>query len=174
MSPSKPARHVQTAYLALGGNLGDRSRLIADALAALARTPNNRVTEVSPVYETKAVGVTDQPDFLNLVVRLETGLPPLALLDLCLAIEQELGRVRRERWGPRTVDIDVLLHGDRSLNDERLTLPHPRMKERAFVLAPLADLAPDLRIDGESVRDLLAHADCSGVHRTDLVLSLPA
>ena len=172
MSPSKPARHVQTAYLALGSNLGDRSQLLTDALAALA--PRNRITGVSPVYETKAVGVTGQPDFLNLVVRLETDLAPLALLDLCLAIEQDLGRVRRERWGPRTVDLDVLLHGDTTLNEERLTLPHPRMKERAFVLAPLADLAPDQLIDGESVRDLLARADCSGVHRTDLVLPLPS
>ncbi len=174
MSPSKPARHVQTAYLALGSNLGDRSQLLAAALAALAQNSHNRLTGVSPVYETKAVGVTDQPDFLNLVVRLETDFSPIALLDLCLATEQKLGRVRRERWGPRTIDIDVLLHGKSSLHDERLTLPHPRITERAFVLAPLADLAPDLLIDGESVHVLLTRADHSGVQRTDINLPVPS
>ena len=173
MSPSKPARHVQTAYLALGSNLGDRSQLLAAALAALAQNSHNRLTGASPVYETKAVGVTDQPDFLNLVISLETDFSPIALLDLCLATELELGRVRHERWGPRTIDIDVLLHGKSSLHDERLTLPHPRIKERAFVLAPLADLAPDLLIGGESVHVLLTRADHSGVQRTDINLSLP-
>jgi len=164
---------VPTAYLALGSNLADRRRLLADALVALARHPQNRLTGVSPVYETKAVGVTDQPDFLNCVVRVETDLAPHALLDLCLAIEQQLGRVRHERWGPRTVDLDVLLHGDTVLHDDRLTLPHPRMKERAFVLAPLVDLAPDLLLDSEPVRAHLARLGSDGVHRTDITLPLP-
>ncbi len=165
---------MPTAYLALGSNLADRRQLLADALAALARHPQNRLTGVSPVYETKAVGLTDQPDFLNLVVRLETDLSPLALLDLCLAIEQQLGRIRHERWGPRTVDLDVLLHGDTTLNDARLTLPHPRMKERAFVLAPLADLAPDFLFDGDAVRTHLTRIGSDGVHRTDINLTPPA
>jgi len=156
---------VQTAYLALGSNLADRSRLLADALEHLARSPGNRLTATSPVYETKAVGLADQPDFLNLVARLETDLTPHALLDLCLAIEHRLGRVRRERWGPRTVDIDVLLLGDLTLSDERLTLPHPRMTERAFVLVPLADLAPDLPVNGLAVRDHLARLDRTGLRR---------
>lgn len=164
---------MPTAYLALGSNLADRRQLLADALVALAAHPQNRLTGISPVYETKAVGLTDQPDFLNCVLRLETDLSPHALLDLCLAIEQQLGRVRRERWGPRTVDLDVLLHGDTTLDDDRLTLPHPRMKERAFVLAPLADLAPDLLIDGETIRTHLARLGSAGVHRTDINLSSP-
>ncbi len=162
---------MPTAYLALGSNLADRRHLLAAALAALARDPQNRLTGVSPVYETKAVGLTDQPDFLNCVVRLETDLAPLALLDLCLAIEQQLGRIRRERWGPRTVDLDLLLHEETTLHDDRLTLPHPRMKTRAFVLAPLADLAPDLLLHGEPIRTHLARADQTGVHRTDINLA---
>lgn len=165
---------MPTAYLALGSNLADRSRLLADALAALARHPKIRLTGVSPVYETKAVGVTDQPDFLNCVTRLETDLSAHALLDLCLDVERQLGRVRRERWGPRTVDLDVLLHGDATLDDDRLTLPHPRMKERAFVLVPLADLAPDLLIEGLPVGDHLARIDRSGIRRTDLTLTPPS
>jgi 2-amino-4-hydroxy-6-hydroxymethyldihydropteridine diphosphokinase len=165
---------VPTAYLALGSNLGDRRRLLADALAALDRHPQNRLTAASPVYETKAVGITDQPDFLNCVVRLETDLLPLTLLDLCLSIEQQFGRVRREHWGPRTVDLDVLLYGDTTFNDDRLTLPHPRMKERAFVLAPLADLAPDILFHGETVRTHLARLGSDGVLRTDINLTAPA
>ena len=167
---------MPTAYLALGSNLADRRRLLADALAALARHPQNRLTGIAPVYETQAVrlpGQEEQPDYLNLVVRLETSLLPHALLDLCLVIEHDLGRVRRERWGPRTVDLDVLLHGDTILDDARLTLPHPRMKERAFVLVPLADLAPDLLLDGEPVRAHLARLGTDGVRRTDITLPLP-
>ncbi len=164
---------MPTAYLALGSNLGDRRAHLAAALAALTRHPQTRVTAVSPVYETKAVGVTDQPDFLNCVVRLETDLSPHALLDLCLATEQQLGRVRHERWGPRTVDLDILLHGDTTLDDDRLTLPHPRMQERTFVLAPLADLAPDLLLDGEPIRAHLARLDPTDVCRTDITLPLP-
>jgi para-aminobenzoate synthetase component 1 len=165
---------VQTAYLGLGGNLGDRRALLASALGHLASAPAVRIARVSPVYETKAVGLTDQPDFLNLVVELETTLTPHALLDLCLSIEQRLGRVRRERWGPRTLDIDVLLHTGHSLADDRLTLPHPRLHERAFVLAPLADLAPDLLVNGTPVRVHLARSDRTGIaQRLDLALTPP-
>jgi para-aminobenzoate synthetase component I len=174
MSPSKPANRVQTAYLGLGGNLGDRRATLADALGRLARTPEVRIARVSPVYETKAVGLTDQPDFLNLVVEIETTLTPHALLDACLAIEQQLGRVRRERWGPRTLDIDVLLHAETAFNDDRLSLPHPRLHERAFVLAPLADLSPGLSINGATVSAHLSGADRTGVTaRPDLGLSPP-
>ena len=174
MSPSKPANRVQTAYLGLGGNLGDRRALLAEALTRLAATPEVRIARVSPVYETKAVGIADQPDFLNLVVELETTLTPHALLDHCLAIEHHLGRIRRERWGPRTIDLDVLWVGDHAFHDERLTLPHPRLHERAFVLAPLAELAPDLIINGDPVRTHLARVDSTGVEsRPDLTLGPP-
>ncbi|HEY9249713.1 MAG TPA: aminodeoxychorismate synthase component I, partial [Rariglobus sp.] len=119
-------------------------------------------------------GLVDQPDFLNLVAEVETTLGPRALLDLCLATEHRLGRVRLERWGPRTIDIDVLLADDAAFQDERLTLPHPRLHERAFVLAPLADLAPGLMVAGAPVRTLLARIDAAGVTlRPDLALSPP-
>ena len=174
MSPSKPANRVQTAYLGLGGNLGDRHANLSEALARLAAAPEVRIARVSPVYETKAIGPGNQPDFLNLVVELETTLSPHALLDLCLAIEQHLGRVRRERWGPRTIDLDVLLFGNDVRHDERLTLPHPRLHERAFVLAPLADLAPDLIVHSETVRTHLARVDRTDVApRPDLALAPP-
>jgi para-aminobenzoate synthetase component 1 len=167
MSPSKPANRVQTAYLGLGSNLGDRHAHLTDALGRLAAAPEVRIARVSSVYETTAVclpGQAPQPDYLNLVLELETTLAPHALLDLCLAIEQQLGRVRRERWGARTVDLDVLLYGDTELStDERLTLPHPRLCERAFVLAPLAELAPELRVRGETVSAHLARADATGI-----------
>lgn len=178
MSPSKPANRVQTAYLGLGSNLGDRHAHLADALGRLAAAPEVRIARVSSVYETTAVclpGQAPQPDYLNLVVELVTTLEPHALLDLCIAIEQQLGRVRRERWGARTVDLDVLLYGDTELStDERLTLPHPRLCERAFVLAPLAELAPELRVRGETVSAHLARADATGIAvRPELALSPP-
>jgi para-aminobenzoate synthetase component I len=174
MSPSKPAKRVQTAYLGLGSNLGDRHATLSTALARLAAAPEVRIARVSPVYETAAVGLTDQPDFLNLVVEIETTLAPHALLDLCLSIEQSHGRIRHERWGPRTIDLDVLLYADVTLADSQLTLPHPRLHERAFVLAPLADLAPDLILSGVSIRAHLARTDRTGVSlRPELALSPP-
>ncbi len=171
MSPSKPANRVQTAYLGLGANLGDRHATLAEALARLAATPEVRIARVSPVYETAAVVLTGQPpqpDFLNLVIEVETTLTPHALLDACLAIEQALGRVRRERWGARTLDLDLLFFGDSGLADDRLTLPHPRLHERAFVLAPLADLAPDLLVNNTPVRAHLAAL--SSPTRADVIL----
>ena len=174
MSPSKPANRVQTAYLGLGGNIGDRRAVLASALARLAAAPGVRIARISPVYETRAVGLTDQPDFLNLVVELETTLTPHALLNLCLSVEQHLGRVRLERWGPRTIDLDVLLFDHVTVADEDLTLPHPRLHERAFVLVPLADLAPGLIIHHEPVSAHLARADRIGVNpRPDLALGPP-
>lgn len=174
MSPSKPANRVQTAYLGLGGNIGDRRAVLASALARLAAAPGVRIARISPVYETRAVGLTDQPDFLNLVVELETTLTPHTLLNLCLSVEQHLGRVRHERWGPRTIDLDVLLIDHVMLDDDDLTLPHPRLHERAFVLVPLADLAPGLIVRHEPVSAHLARADRTGVTpRPDLVLGPP-
>ena len=177
MSPSKPAKRVQTAYLGLGANLGDRHATLSSALARLAAAPEVRIARVSPVYETAALtlpGASPQPDYLNLVVELETTLAPHALLDLCLTIEQHLGRVRHERWGPRTLDLDVLLIADLAASDERLTLPHPRLHERAFVLVPLADLAPDLLVNGTPVHALLSRTDRTGITlRPDLALTPP-
>lgn len=128
------------AFLALGSNLGDRQASIDAAVAAM---PD--VVAVSPVYETDPVGgPADQPPYLNAVVELDTDLSPRQLLELCQRLEQAAGRVRRERWGPRTLDVDVLLVGDLVVNEPDLVVPHPRMWERDFVLRPLADLAPEL------------------------------
>jgi len=154
-----------TAYVALGSNIGDRAAHLAAAVATPEALPGKRVTAVSPTYETAPVGPAGQDNYFNAVAALVTSLPPLALLDHLLAIEQTRGRLRRERWGPRTLDLDLLLHGDTTLDDPRLTLPHPSMILRAFVLAPLADLAPDLLLAGRPVNAHLASLDSSGILR---------
>lgn len=154
-----------TAYVALGSNLGDRRAHLDAALAALAALPGTRPDAVSVIYETAPVGPPGQQDYLNAVARLATTLAPLDLLDSLLAIEQSRGRIRAERWGPRTLDLDLLLHGDAVLAEPRLTLPHPRLHERAFVLAPLADLAPDLVIRDRTVAQHLAALDRAGIRR---------
>jgi len=160
-------RRGQTAYVGLGANLGNREAALRGALAALADAPGVRVLRVSPLYETDPVGVTDQPPFLNQVAELETDLAPDDLLALLLAIERRFGRRRRIRWGPRTLDLDLLLYGDAQIATERLHVPHPRMTERAFVLVPLADIAPDLVIPGTGrcVREWVGLVGTKGVRR---------
>lgn len=127
------------AFLSLGSNLGDRRALLRDAVDSL---PD--VVAVSPVYETAPVGGPEQDNFLNLVVQLETSLSPQQLLGVCHRIESSAERVREVRWGPRTLDIDIIWMDGVTMDEERLTIPHPRWKERRFVVAPLRDLAPDL------------------------------
>jgi 2-amino-4-hydroxy-6-hydroxymethyldihydropteridine diphosphokinase len=148
---------VPTVYLSLGSNVGDRAAWLRAALEAMPGA-GVRVLRVSPVYETEPVDYTDQPRFLNLAVEAETELCPEELLSRTAAIEQQLGRLRDVPKGPRTLDIDILLYGDSVLSSERLQIPHPRMHERAFVLQPLADLAPDLLhpVLHQSVRQILA------------------
>ncbi len=131
-------------YLGLGANLGDREKNLTEALKRLARIPGLSVNKISSVYETPPVGVTDQPPFLNMVVELNVSLSPRELLEACQEIERDLGRVRTRRWGPRPVDLDLLLWKDVTLRTADLELPHPRMLERQFVLVPLAEIAPDL------------------------------
>jgi len=152
------------AYVALGSNLGDSRQHLLDAIKALAALPHTEVTARSRIYRTPPWGVTDQPDFLNAVVALETALEPHDLLGALLAIERAAGRQRNgERWGPRTLDLDLLHVADRTVNDERLTLPHPHIADRAFVLLPLYDVAPDLEIPGQGrVADLLRGVDTQG------------
>lgn len=136
---------VTTAYIGLGSNLGDRARSIYDGVRLLLEAVPCRA-RLSPLYETEPVGYLEQPRFLNGVLELSGELPSSReLLDICLSIETKLGRVRGERYGPRPLDLDLLLHGDETSDDPALTLPHPRMHERLFVLEPLADLAPSLR-----------------------------
>jgi 2-amino-4-hydroxy-6-hydroxymethyldihydropteridine diphosphokinase len=145
------------AYVGLGSNLGDRRALLEEALRLLDADPAVSVTAVSALRETDPVGVTDQPRFLNGVAALETTLGPRDLLERLLAVERELGRDRSVgRWGPRTVDLDLLLHGDAVVDEPGLTLPHPRLAERRFVLEPLHEVAPDLVLpEGRSVAGLL-------------------
>jgi 2-amino-4-hydroxy-6-hydroxymethyldihydropteridine diphosphokinase len=133
---------VHVAYIALGANLGDRESSLKEAIRRLDAEAGISVESVSPVYETAPVGYTDQPSFLNMAIRVETRLEPIDLLRRLLAVEQEMGRVRDIRWGPRTIDLDLLVYGDTLLETQELTLPHPRIGERAFVLYPLRDIWP--------------------------------
>ena len=143
------------AYLGLGSNLGDKAAMLDAAVAALAATPGITVTARSRHYRTPPWGDTDQDWFLNAAIGIETSLSPHALLEACLAAETRLGRVRERRWGPRVIDIDVLHYAGATVNDERLVLPHRFLRERAFVLVPLAELQPGL----VSRADLVAVGD---------------
>jgi 2-amino-4-hydroxy-6-hydroxymethyldihydropteridine diphosphokinase len=134
------------AFLGLGSNLGDRAAYLRRAVDSLRET--DRVVAVSPVYETGPVGGPAQGAYLNLVVELDTDRSAHQLLELCQRLEAEGERVRTERWGPRTIDVDVLLLGGERIDDPDLQVPHPRLWERRFVLAPLADIAPELVDDG--------------------------
>ncbi|WP_320164623.1 2-amino-4-hydroxy-6-hydroxymethyldihydropteridine diphosphokinase [uncultured Trichococcus sp.] len=137
---------MPTVYIALGTNLEPRADHLEKALELFRSLPDVEVKRVSSIYESKPVGYLDQPDFLNLVFEAETDLLPLDLLDSCQSIEQELGRVRTIRFGPRTLDVDIVLYGAESLEEERLIVPHPRMQERAFVLLPLQELNPEFLV----------------------------
>lgn len=164
MSSNKGPRR---ATLGLGGNLGDPRRAMAEALQALDARPDCRVVAVSRLYRTPPWGKTDQDWFFNACAEVETTLDPEALLDTCLDIEQAMKRIRKERWGPRTIDIDILTFDGLHRVSEKLELPHPRMTERGFVLMPLADFAPDLRVEGRTVSEWLGDADRTGIEVAD-------
>ncbi len=162
---------VTCAALALGSNLGDRAAILQGAVSALGRTPGIEVLAVSRVVETDPVGGPEQDCYLNAVVLVRTNLAPLQLLDAARAVEQEFGRVREVRWGPRTLDVDVLAIGDVVLETERLTVPHPRAHERGFVLVPWADVDPLAWIPGHgSVTELRDLVGADGVRDSDIVL----
>jgi len=149
---------THTAYIALGANLGDRRANIEQALALLRATPGVQVTRLSSLHEYPAVGgPSDSPTFLNGAAELRTALSPKALLQRLLEIERSLGRTRREKWGPRIIDLDLLLYDDQVIHEHELTVPHPLMHERQFVLEPLAEIAADARhpIIKRSISDLL-------------------
>lgn len=131
---------MSSVFLSLGSNMGDRQTYLKEALERLGQLPQTSLAAVSSIYQTPAWGLTDQPDFLNLACRLETDLAPLDLLQACQKIENDLGRVRQQHWGPRTLDIDILLYGQEVIAEPNLILPHPYMRERAFVLLPLLEL----------------------------------
>jgi len=154
----------RAVVLALGSNLGDRREILSEAVDAMARIAGLRVLTVSRVYETVPVGGPPQPDYLNAVALARTTLPTRDLLDRLHEVEAEFDRVRLVRWGPRTLDIDIITIDGELSNDPELTLPHPRAHERAFVLAPWHDIDPDAVIPGYGpVADLLAKTDLSGI-----------
>lgn len=159
------AETTTRAYLGLGGNLGKPAAAMAAALQALDAQETVNIIAVSSLYQTPPWGVSDQPDFINAAASLDTTLAAKALLDLCLEIEKSLLRVRNQRWGPRLIDIDILLFGNQRINEAGLQVPHPRMSERAFVMVPLAEIAPDLIVEGVSARKLCDSLDTSAITR---------
>lgn len=166
---------VVRAFIGLGSNLADPFAQLQRAVSGLANTSGVRVRKVSSVYRTAPWGEREQPDFLNAVAEIETDLDAEQLLAELIRLERQAGRTRERRWGPRTLDLDLLLHGDTQCKQAHVQLPHPRMHERAFVLIPLAELAPTLVL-GEhgTVLDALARVDQAGVVRlsdaTDAVM----
>ena len=163
---------LATAYIALGANLEDPAAQVRAGLAALAALPQTRLIARSSLYRSAPVGYADQPDFVNAVAAVQTALAPRALLDALLAIERAHGRVRSFANAPRQLDLDVLLYDDLQLHEPGLTVPHPRMHERAFVLLPLAEIAPRCVVPGRgAVADLLRAVDSAGVTRLAPVMS---
>ncbi|KAB1142198.1 2-amino-4-hydroxy-6-hydroxymethyldihydropteridine diphosphokinase [Streptomyces luteolifulvus] len=165
------------AVISLGSNLGNRLENLQGAVDALEDTPGVRIKAVSPVYETEPWGVEpgSQPSYYNAVVILKTTLPPSSLLERAHAVEEAFNRVRDERWGPRTLDVDIVAYADVVTDDPHLTLPHPRAHERAFVLAPWHDVEPEAQLPGRGpVAALLGTVTRDGVEpRHDLELRLP-
>lgn len=159
---------MATAFLSLGSNLGDRAATLAAALGALEATGDVHVVRRSAIYATAPVGRTDQPEFYNLVAQVDTALEPEMLLERCQEVERGLGRVRTERWGPRTVDVDIVLYDRRTIRTARLTIPHPELTNRRFVLEPLLEIAPDAALpDGTPLAPSLAGVADQAVRRLD-------
>ncbi|WP_047986237.1 2-amino-4-hydroxy-6-hydroxymethyldihydropteridine diphosphokinase [Ornithinibacillus californiensis] len=148
---------MNKAFIALGTNIEPRDTHLDQAIALIQKQKDIQVNKQSSIYETAPVGYTDQADFLNMVLEIETILSPEALLEVCQGIEEELGRERVIRFGPRTIDLDILLYNNENRNSERLNIPHPRMHERGFVLIPLYEIAPEITLPtiGKSVRELV-------------------
>lgn len=160
-------------HIGMGGNIGDVFEAMQIGVDAIADHADCRVVTLSPVYRTAPWGLINQPDFLNCCAGVETSLDALAFLDVLQEIETSGGRQRDIRWGPRTLDIDLLTFGDLAIDSDRLEVPHPRMLERAFVLVPLADIASDLMIEGESVADHMGWLETEGVDLFEKRLRLP-
>lgn len=136
---------MNESYLSLGSNMGDRLDMLKQAVGLLTEHPDIHVEQISSLYETEPVGFTEQEPFLNMVIFIKTEISAVALLNTCQEIEQKLNRKRLIRWGPRTIDLDILLYNQDNMKTERLTVPHPRMHERAFVLIPLLELDPSIK-----------------------------
>lgn len=165
ITSDSPERTPALAFIGLGGNVGDSTSVLRAAVHRLMTVPRSRFLRVSRFYRTPAWGLRDQADFVNAVAALETVLPPRALLDELLGIERDFGRVRDSgRWGPRTLDLDILLFGNDVIDVPGLRVPHPHLHERAFALAPLLDLVDDIEIPGHgSARHALGQTERAGV-----------
>jgi 2-amino-4-hydroxy-6-hydroxymethyldihydropteridine diphosphokinase len=164
--PAEPGAPLVTAYVALGSNLLEPRRQLREAFDALACLPATQLVACSSLYRSAPVGYADQPDFVNAVAAIRTALAPRALLDALLALERAHGRVREFPNAPRTLDLDIVLYGEQVIHEPGLSVPHPRMHERAFVVVPLAEIAPQAAVPGRGrVRDLLAGVDTASVTR---------
>lgn len=161
---------MNKVYLGIGTNIGDRIQNIKDALDAIAHLPSTTVTKISSVYETEPWGYTEQDNFYNICIEIETGLSPNGILGACLGIEAALGRVRTFRYAPRVIDIDVLLYNDLKLDSQELTVPHPRIGERAFVLVPLKDVLPEMKTGNADYNNALKNSDISRIIKTNHIL----
>ncbi len=163
---------IATAYIGLGGNIGDVLSNMRNALRALDDHHDISVVQISNVYKTPPWGIEDQDWFLNACAKVETTLSGQELLKQCLNAEMELKRVRDVRWGPRTIDLDVLVYADISINEEDLQVPHPRMHERGFVLLPMADIAPNLVVKGKTIKQWLLTLETGDIQPTEFELTL--
>jgi 2-amino-4-hydroxy-6-hydroxymethyldihydropteridine diphosphokinase len=156
---------MSEALLSLGSNIGDRKARITEAIRQLAAIDGVSIVAISPLYQTRPVGPVAQDDFINGALRIKTVLSAEALMEHCLEIEASMGRDRSSglRWGPRIIDIDLILYDSLTLDTEHLILPHPRFRERAFVVVPMADIAPDWQIGSETLHDLATRIDRQGI-----------
>lgn len=161
-----------TAYIGIGGNVGDVFENMKSALNLLNEHSSISVNQISNIYKTPPWGIEDQDWFLNACISVETTLTAQELLKSCLEVEVALKRIREIRWGPRTIDLDVLVFGEENIAQENLQVPHPRMHERAFVLMPMADIAPDLFLNGKTISQWLEAIDATGIQKTDKALIL--
>ncbi len=167
---TKPDEPEISSLIGLGGNVGDVVGSMQRAINAIEIRRDCRISAVSKIYKTPPRGITDQDWFFNACAEVQTSLAPSALLDLLLTIERAQGRVRDQRWVPRTLDLDILAYGDEKIETDRLTIPHPRMGERAFVIFPLMDICPDRIIGGASVKNYAARLDRSGIKEAEDLL----
>ncbi|WP_408954963.1 2-amino-4-hydroxy-6-hydroxymethyldihydropteridine diphosphokinase [Natroniella sp. ANB-PHB2] len=154
---------MESVYLGLGTNLGDKEKNLKEAVELISNFPKTELIKVSKVYETEPWGYTEQDKFLNLCLEVKTELAPYQLLAECQGVEKDLDRERKIRWGPRSIDVDILLYGDLALSDQKLTVPHPRIQERVFVLKPLAELDKKLVIKGRSLLEWIELLDEQGI-----------
>lgn len=158
---------MSKAYLGLGSNIGDKKENIDNAVEMLRKNEKVKIKKISSYYETEPVGYHDQDWFLNIVVEIDTSLEPYQLLEFCSCIEEKLKRKRIIRWGPRTIDVDILLYEGFNSKDEKLTLPHPRMRERAFVMVPLYEIAPNIEINNQNIRQVLKNLEGEEIRKID-------